>query len=125
MTFEMLNWPAVLAGTIAAFVLGMLWFSPKMFGRMWSTGSHDIEPPESPPLLAMALTLAGLFLLALLIGLTETVGAINAAAIGILAAAVLVMGMDLFSQKSTGATIVDGGYILASGLLMIVAQALF
>ena len=40
------NWPAVVLGTVLAFGLGMLWFSPKMFGKIWARGSHNLRPPE-------------------------------------------------------------------------------
>jgi hypothetical protein len=33
---ENLNWLAVGAGTIGAFLLGMIWFSPLMFGKGWA-----------------------------------------------------------------------------------------
>ncbi len=119
-----LNWPAVIAGTIAAFVLGMLWFSPALFGKSWSTGSHNIQPPASPPMLAMAVQLIGTFALALVIGMTETYQAIGAALMAIIAAALLIAGMDLFSQKTVKATVIDASYIAVSGVLMIAAQAL-
>ena len=69
-----LNWPAVIAGTIAAFALGSVWFSPMMFGKTWSSGSHNIQPPDSPPMAAMAVQFVGTFAFALAIGLTETYG---------------------------------------------------
>ncbi len=119
-----LNWPAVIAGTIAAFALGMIWFSPMLFGKAWSTGSHNIQPPDSPPVAAMVVQLAGTFALALVIGLTETYQAIGAAITAILATALLVAGMDLFSQKTGKATMIDASYIVVSGVLMIAAQAL-
>lgn len=119
-----LNWAAVIAGTIAAFVLGMLWFSPLLFGKSWSTGSHDIQPPASPPIAAMVVQLAGTFALALVIGMTETYQAIGAAIMAIVATALLIAGMDLFSQKSGKATLIDASYIVVSGVLMIAAQAL-
>ncbi len=119
-----LNWPAVIAGTVAAFALGMLWFSPRMFGRGWSTGSHNIQPPDSPPILAMALIFVGLFILALVIGMTETNEAIGTAIAAISAVAIMIAGMDLFSQKSGKATAIDAGYIIACGALMIAAQAI-
>ena len=120
-----LNWLAVGAGTLAAFALGMIWFSPVMFGTIWSTGSHNLQPPDSPPVPAMVVQFAGTFVMALAIGLTETYGAIGAALAVIGAVALIVAGMDLFSQKSTAATLVDAGYVVASGALMIAAQALF
>ena len=119
-----LNWAAVISGTIAVFVLGMLWFSHAMFGKGWATGSHDIQPPASPPILAMVVQLAGTFTLALVIGLTETTQSIGAAIAAILATALLIAGMDLFSQKTGKATLIDAGYIVAAGVLMIVAHAI-
>ncbi len=119
-----MNWPAVGLGTIAAFALGMLWFSPKLFGTTWSAGSHNIQPPDAPPLLAMVIQLAGTLVLALIIGITETAGAIIVAIGAVLAVALFVAGMDLFSQKSGKATWVDAGYVLACGVVMIAAQGI-
>lgn len=124
MDIALMNWPAVGLGTIAAFALGMLWFSPKLFGNTWSAGSHDIQPPDAPPLLAMAIQLTGTLVLALIIGITETAGAIFVAIGAVLAVALFVAGMDLFSQKSGKATWVDAGYVLACGVVMIAAQGI-
>ena len=120
-----LNWVAVIVGTIAAFGLGMLWFSPRMFGKGWSEGSHNLTPPDSPPMLAMVLTFVALFLLAFVVGMTETNQAIGTAIAAIFSAALIVGGMDLFSQKSGKATLIDSGYIVACGVLMVLAQAVF
>lgn len=124
MDFALINWVAVIAGTFAAFLLGMVWFSPKMFGRVWSTGSHNIQPPESPPIVAMVIQFLGTALLAVVVGMTETNQAIMTAIGAILAVALFVAGMDLFSQKSAKATLVDSGYVVAAGALMILAQGL-
>ena len=119
---ESLNWLAIIVGTVLAFGLGMLWFSPAMFGKAWSAGSHNLQPPEKPPMAAMAIMLAGTFLLALVVGMTAQTEALATAIVAILAAAVIVAGMDLFSQKSGKATLIDAGYIVAMGVLMIGAQ---
>ena len=118
------NWLATAVGAAAAFGLGMIWFSPMMFGKTWSSGSHNIQPPASPPVAAMTVQLAGTVLLAAVVGLTAMSDALGTALAAIGATALLVAGMDLFSQKSTAATLVDAGYIVASGALMIAAQGL-
>lgn len=122
MDIALVNWAAVGAGTLAAFGLGMIWFSPLMFGRVWAAGSHNIAPPASPPILAMVIQFAATALLALVVGLTETDQAIFTALGAIFAVALFVAGMDLFSQKTGKATAVDAGYVLAAGALMILAQ---
>jgi hypothetical protein len=118
---EDVNWPAVLLGTALAFGLGMVWFGP-LFGRVWARGSHGINPPARPPLAAMALQMLGTVALALVIGLTETRNDMVTALAAIAAVALLQGAGSLFSQKSPGAFLVDAGYPLAMGLLMILAQ---
>ncbi|WP_299727442.1 DUF1761 domain-containing protein [uncultured Tateyamaria sp.] len=124
MDIALMNWAAVVVGTIAAFGLGMLWFSPKLFGKAWAAGSHDITTPDSPPILAMIIQFAGTALLALVVGITETNQAIMTAIGAIMAVALIVAGMDLFSQKSGKATMIDAGYVVAAGVVMILAQGL-
>lgn len=117
------NWLAILAGTVAAYALGMVWFG-QIFGRVWATGSHNITPPATPPLAAMAVQLVGTFLMALLIGATETVQDLPTAVVAIPAIAALQLGGSLFSQKSRGAALVDGGFVVAMGAVMIASQAI-
>lgn len=125
MTFALINWPAVLAGTVLAFLFGWLIYSPRMFGRRWAEGSGiDPEPPESLPLVPMALQLVALFLLALIVGLTETAEAIGAALLAILAAAAMVTANGAFSGKNGFALAVDGGFVIGAGVLMIAAQGI-
>ncbi|MEL6572042.1 MAG: DUF1761 domain-containing protein [Pseudomonadota bacterium] len=124
MDIAVMNWPAVALGTVLAFGLGMIWFSPMLFGKAWSTGSHNISPPNSPPMMAMVTQLIGTALLAIVVGMTETNEAIGTAIMAISAVALTVAGMDLFSQKSGKATLIDAGYIVAGGALMIVAQGI-
>lgn len=122
MDLSLINWPAVALGTVLAFALGMLWFSPRLFGKAWSIGTHNIQPPSSPPVLAMVIQLLATFVLALVVGMTETTDALLTAIAAILAVALFVAGMDLFSQKSGKATLIDAGYVVAGGALMVVAQ---
>ena len=72
----------------------------------------------------MAAQLIGTFLMALAIGATETVQDLPAAVVLILAIAALQFGGSLFSQKSTGAAVIDGGFVVAMGVVMIAAQAI-
>ena len=115
------NWLAVIVGTVLSFGLGMVWFG-QIFGKIWATGSHGITPPDSLPLGAMLAQFIGTFLLALVVGATETIQDLPTALVAILGFAALQLGGSLFSQKSTGAALVDGGFILAMGVVMIGAQ---
>lgn len=118
-----LNWPAVLVGTVLAFGLGMLWFSPWLFGKGWAAGSHGITPPARLPVAAVTIQLVGTFLMALVIGITEATQALGLALLAIATIAVLQLAASMFGQKSRYAALVDAGFVLAMGVIMIGAQA--
>lgn len=123
---EALNWTAVLVGTVVAFVAGWILYSPRVLGGIWAEGSRIAsEPPATMPWLAMLLQLVALFLLALVIGVTAQTSALFTAIFAILAGAALVMAQDAFSQKSLGAILIDGGYVMLAGAIMIVFQGIF
>jgi hypothetical protein len=122
--FTNVNWLAVIAGTIVAYGLGMLWFSPKMFGTGWAAGNRDLQAPDSPPLAARIVQLAGVFLLALVVGVTATTNALITAILAILATAVLIAGSGLFAQKNCYAVRVEAGYVIVTGVILIAAQGL-
>ncbi len=117
------DWTAVIVGTLAAYALGMLWFGP-IFGKIWAAGSHALQPPAQMPFMAMGLQFLGTFLMAWAIGATATIDAIFTALVIILAIATLHLAGSLFSQKSAGAALVDGGYVIAMGAVMILVQGL-
>ena len=126
MEFESLNWIAVAAGTVAAFLFGWLVYSPILFIKTWAEGSGvELKPDSKPPMGAMVLQIAGLFCLALVIGITATFNALFAAIFAILAAALLTISNGAFCQKSKAALAIDAGYIIGSGILMIVAKDFF
>lgn len=119
----LVNWTAVLVGTAAAFALGMIWFGP-IFGKVWPKGSHDIKPPEKMPVAALTIHLLGTFLMSWVIGATASTGALITPVLLTLAFACLMLASSLLSQKSPGASLVDSGYVLATGAIMIAVQAL-
>ncbi|MEE9429177.1 MAG: DUF1761 domain-containing protein [Paracoccaceae bacterium] len=123
--FANLNWLAVIVGTVLAFLLGMLWFSPKMFGKAWSKGMNDLQPPASAPVMAMILQLIGTFALALVIGLTATQDMLITAILAILATAIIQAGNGLFKQNAGSTVTIDAGYTIAMGVIMIIAQGIF
>ena len=119
---ETLNWTAVIVGTIAAFAIGILWCG-RFFTKPWMEGSRlTQEDGQEMPIAAMVLQILGLFLLALVIGVTATTEALGTAILAILAAAVLIMSGAGYSQKANAAMMIEGGYVLVAGVVMIFAQ---
>lgn len=58
------NWLAVLAATIAAFVIGAVWYSPVLFSRVWQReaklSDEDIRSGNMPVLFGTTFVLAGI-----------------------------------------------------------------
>lgn len=122
---EPLNTLAVVLGTILAFLFGWLIYSPKVFGKGWAEGSGvALGQASEMPVFAMATQLVALLLLALVVGLTAMTSALWTAILAILAAAMFVVSGGAFVKKSTYAMLVDGGYVLGSGVIMILCQGL-
>jgi len=62
--------------------------------------------------------------LALAVGVTATTSALGTAILAILAAAAFVVSSGAFLKKSNFALAVDGGCVVGSGAIMILAQGL-
>lgn len=119
------NWPAVIAGAIIAFLAGWLWYSERVFGSGWAVGSRvELVGAGGMPVFAMVAQFIALLLLALVIGITETSGALLTAVLAILAAAAFVFSGGAFAKKNGYALAVDTGYIVLAGIIMIAAQGI-
>ena len=124
--FANVNWIAVIVGTVAAFLVGWLWYSPKLFGKGWAEGSGvELGSAQSMPVFAMVSQLVALFLMSIVIGITAGFEHLMTAIIAILAAAGFVMSAGAFVKKSNYALGVDFGYIVVAGIVMIICQGIF
>ena len=119
------NWLAVLVGAIAAYALGALWYSPKMFGKKWMKSVGLDENDKGPVMTAMIAQGVGTLLLAWVIGVTETTQNIMLALLIALTIAVLIKANGLFANKGMYAIKVDAGYVVVMVIVMILAQAIF
>lgn len=121
----LVNWLAVGAGTVVAFLVGWLWYGPVLFGKKWAEGSGvALGSADEMPVMAMVSQLVGLFMLALMVGITATSDALITAIVAILACAILTFSMGAFVKKSPYALLTDFGYIIVAGVVMIAAQGL-
>jgi hypothetical protein len=62
-----LNYPALLVGSVLAFLIGWLWYSPVMFGKMWQA-YYKITPEDARKNMGKSMVLG--FILTVLIGIT-------------------------------------------------------
>lgn len=120
-----INWLAVLAATIAAFVLGGLWYSPILFARAWQRAagvSDEALKNASMPVvfgLAFVFTLVMAANLAFFVNgvdLTMTLAYSLAAGFGWAALGLGVVA--LFERRPPAYFLINGGYLTLAFLLM-------
>jgi hypothetical protein len=116
---------AVIAGAVVSFLLGWLWYSPKLFGMKWAEGSHvKLGTADAMPIAAMVSQGLGLLLMSWFVGVTAKNNALLTVILATVAFAVLAFSGNSFSGKSIYARWVDAGYWIACLAIMILAQGL-
>jgi len=119
------NWLAVIIGAVLAFLLGWLWYSPRMFGTKWAEGvGVKLGEASSMPVAAMAAQALGTFLLAWVVGVTAANNALLTFILIVVTIAVLVYSGGKFTQKSDYAIYTDSGFIVVMAVVMFVVQAI-
>jgi Protein of unknown function (DUF1761) len=117
------NWLGVGVGTIVAFIVGAVWFSPKVFGAKWLEGvGVKMEPNASMPMAAMLAQFIGTFLLSWVVGITAVSNALFTIILIAITIMALVIANGLFIKKSAYAIVVEAGFIAAMVVIMIIAQ---
>lgn len=119
------NWMAVLAATLAGFVVGGLWYGP-LFGRAWQTAAG--MDPESLARRNMPRVFAASFLLLLVaaVVLALFVGPGQPVRFGLMAGAAAGLGwvapafgvVYLFERRPLGHWLVNAGYFIVTLTLM-------
>jgi len=124
--FSQVSWMGVIVGVVVAFLAGWIWYHPKTMGTKWAEGSGvDMSAPMKMPIMPMVSQLIALVFLALVVGITATTNALFTAIFAILACAMFVASSGSFAQKSKAAVMIDFGYIVIAGVVMIVFQGVF
>lgn len=116
------NWPAVSAGAVLAYLLGWLWYSDKLFGVKWRAGVGVSPDDTSSMIHAMLAQAVGTFLLAWVIGVTETAESLPFAILVGITIAVLIKANGFFCQKTKYAIMVESLYVIMMVVLMIAAH---
>lgn len=118
------NWTAVVVGAIAAYALGALWYSPKLFGTKWAESARVDMNNKSGMVPSMTVQAIGVFLLAWVIGITERTEDLALALLIALMVAILIKANGMFAQKGKYAVVVESTFIIAMVIVMIIAQAI-
>lgn len=120
------SWTAVIVGAVVAFVLGWLWYSPKLFGTKWAEGSGvDLGNATEMPMGAMAMQAIGLFLMSWFVAVTAASNLLLTVILATLAFTALAYSGNMFGQTSRYAAMTNAGYWIAALVVMIVANGIF
>ena len=112
---------AVALGVIASFVIGFVWYEPRVFGEMWRRGvgltKKQMENPENMgrtmALTALFSLISTVFFAALLIGLgTDSAGegALHGSVIGFTILGLRMAIHNNFAMKSLDHSLIEAGY---------------
>lgn len=119
------NWLAVVIGFVAAYMLGWLWYSPKLFGEQWAEGvGLDLEKASEMPVAAMGIQAFGTFCLAWVVGITAASNALLTLILIVATFIFLQVSGGMFSQKNRTVIFIDAGYIAAMAVVLVIFQAL-
>lgn len=119
------SWLAVIVGAAVSFLVGWLWYSPKLFGPKWAKGvGVEMGTANDMPAAAMATQLTGLLLMSWFVGVTAASDALLTVILATLAFTVLAYSGGLFTKKSAYARNVDAGYWIVALMIMILSQGL-
>jgi hypothetical protein len=122
------NWLAVIVGAVLSFILGALWYSPKLFGMKWAEGV-GVKLPEGggntmPGAAPMILQAIGTLLLAWLVGVTAANNALWTIILAAITFMVLQAASGKFTSKSDYAIFTEVGFIAAMVVIMIAVQGI-
>lgn len=126
LSFQTLNWLAIIVAAISAFALGGLWYSPVLFVKIWMRETGITEESSKSGnmvkifILSFILALIASFLLALFLGADAGggIGALAGFLIGIGTIFTFLGITYLFERKTLAHFLVNASYGVASLTLM-------
>jgi hypothetical protein len=122
---ENVNWLAVIIGTVLSFILGWLWYSPRLFVKKWIEGVNARgDGSTTPPASSMVMQLLGTFLLSWLVGITAAHNALATIILIAITIMAIISANGFFIGKSNYAIATETGFVAAMTVVMIAVQAI-
>ncbi len=127
MDMHQLHWPAILAATVSSFIIGGLWYSPLLFGRVWMRANGFTEQDVAKGNQAKIFGVAFLFTLIMAINLAmfladaKTTAAWGATAGFLAGFGWIALGIGvvaLFERRPWSYMFVNGGYVTVALVVM-------
>lgn len=120
------NWLAVIIGFVASFLLGWLWYSPRLFGTKWAEGAGvDLGAAGEMPVTAMVMQAIGTFLLSWIVGITASNEALAIMILIAVTFATLQIAGGHYLKHSNYTIMTNAGFTIAMVVVMVVVQGIF
>ena len=119
------SWLAVIVATVLSFVLGGLWYSPRVFGARWAEGCGvDLESEDAGKHAAKALSVqfVSTLLLAWVLGAMVDAGEWLMIAATVSVVAVILISAGLFHRNSHFAAVIEGVFVVVMSAVMVVVH---
>ncbi len=127
MDISTLNWFAVITAALSNFLIGGIWYSPLLFGKVWMQGNKFTDDDLKKGNMSKIYGLTFLFSIVMAFNLamflndaktTASWGAIAGflAGFGWVAMAIFIIGQ--FERKSSKYMLINGGYVTISFVVM-------
>ena len=120
------SWMGVVVGFVLSFLLGWLWYSPKLFGKKWADGvGIEMGDGSTMPAFAMITQALATFGLAWLFGITASNNALYTIILIVVTLILFIVSNGKYAQKNNTAIAIEAAYIFAMGLVMVICQGIF
>ena len=116
---------AVIVATVLSFMLGGVWYSPRVFGTRWAEGvGIDLESEDAGKhaVKALSVQFVSTLLLAWVLGAMVDAGEwlMIAATVGV--ASVILISAGLFHRNSHFAAVIEGVFVVVMATVMVVVH---
>ncbi|TNE68220.1 DUF1761 domain-containing protein [bacterium] len=127
MDISTLNWFAVIVASLSNFLIGGLWYSPLLFGKVWMKENNFSDDDLKKGNMAKIFGLTFLFSIVMAFNLgmflndvntTTSWGAIAGFLAGFGWVAMSIFTIGQFERKSTKYMLIHGGYVTISFIVM-------
>ncbi|MCY3687439.1 MAG: DUF1761 domain-containing protein [Gammaproteobacteria bacterium] len=119
------SWLAVIVATVLSFMLGGLWYSPRVFGARWAEGCGvDLESEDAGKhaVKALSVQFVSTLLLAWLLGAMVDAGEWLMIAVTVSVVAVILISAGLFHRNSHFAAVIEGVFVVVMSTVMVVVH---
>ena len=119
------SWIGVVVGFVVSFLVGWLWYSPKLFGPKWAEGVGIKLNDGSPMAMAMIFQILATFGLAWFFGITAASESLLTIILVLFTIIFFIISNGKYAQKSNAAVMIEASYIFVMGIIMVVCQGVF